>query len=91
MLHMLKEKMFCTLKIIDASILEDGVIVGRAMKLVGVTTDDDKKNYRRHFELAIAKKIGEFRNNSIRMLRNTFMGKRGDLTGKFIDEVTRSR
>ena len=81
MLHILREKMFCSLKIVDAAILRDGVIVGRVMKQVGVRTEDDKKNYRRHFELAINKKIGEFRHNSIRMLQNRFMGKRDDLTG----------
>ena len=57
MLHILREKMFCNLKIVDATILQDGVIVGRVMKQVGVRMDDDKKNYRRHFELAITKKM----------------------------------
>jgi len=80
MQHTLREKMVCNLKIIDASILPDGVIVGRVMKQAGVRTDEDRKNYRRHFELAITKTIGEFRNNYIRKLRNTFMGKRDDLT-----------
>jgi hypothetical protein len=84
LLHTLREKMFCSVKIVDASILSDGVIVSRVMRQVGVKTDEDKKNYRRHFELAIAKKIGEFRSNSIRKLRKTFMGERNDLTGEFI-------
>ena len=82
MLHALRETLFCNVKIVDSSILSDGVIVKRVMHQVGVQTEEDKKNYRRHVELAVSKKIGEFRNNSIRKLRKTFMGSRNDLTGK---------
>jgi hypothetical protein len=83
MLLTLKEKIFCSVKIVDAEILKDGIIVKRVMKQAGVRAEDDKKNYRRHFELAITKKIGEFRSNSIRKIRKTFMGERNDLTGKY--------
>jgi hypothetical protein len=82
MLYILREKIFCNVKIVDATILRDGRIVKRVMKQVGVNKEEDKINYRRHFELAITKKIGEFRSNSIRKLRKTYMGKRDDLTGK---------
>jgi hypothetical protein len=82
MLHILREKMFCTLKIVDNSILKDGKLVTRLMNLVGITVEKEKKNYFRHLELAISKKIGEFRNNSIRKLRKTFLGLRDELTSK---------
>ena len=74
--------MFCSVKIVDAAILSDGVIVKRVMDQVGIQTEEERKNYRRHVELAVSKKIREFRNNSIRKLRKTFMGSRNDLTGK---------
>ena len=87
MLHSLREKLFCSVKIVDSAILSDGVIVKRVMDQVGVQTEEDRKNYRRHVELAVSKKIGEFRNNSIRKLRKTFMGSRNDLTGEFVKFV----
>jgi hypothetical protein len=82
MLHILRDKMFCTLKIVDRSILKDGKLVTRLMKLVGITMEKERKCYYRHLELAISKKIGEFRSNSIRKLRKTFLGMRDELTSK---------
>ena len=85
MLLVLREKIFCCVKIVDSTILRDGIIVKRVMHSVGIEADEDKINYRRHVELAVSKKIGEFRNNSIRKLRKTYMGRRNDITGELRD------
>lgn len=85
MLNVLREKIFPGLKIVDSNLVKDGKIVDRVMKLVGINIEVDRDNYRRHVELAIAQKLGEFRNNSIRKIRKTFIGKRDRLTGESVE------
>ena len=85
--HCLKDfirvKIFRGVKIlIKDSLVEGGEIMGRIFKYLGIKEKTEKSRYQECIEIWVKKKIGEYRDNTIKTMQRRYKGVKGRGTSK---------
>lgn len=87
MMNYLRDVIFTGLKYATKETIENGSIVNKMLKNLQLTSDCQRTRYRLHLELALKKKIGQFRNNSIKNLKWKYIQYQGKGEGKTTNET----
>ena len=85
MMNFLRDVIFTGLKYVTKDTIERGVIGDMIMDNLQLESDFKRKSYRLHLELALKKKIGQFRNNSIKNMKWKYRVDQGKGEGKRAD------
>jgi hypothetical protein len=73
---------FTGVKYVTKETLEGGNIMKKITDNLQITDELQKNRYQRHLELALKKKIGQFRNNSIKNIKWKYRKQQGKGAGK---------
>jgi hypothetical protein len=78
----LRDVIFRGLKYVTKEVIESGQIVKKVLDNLQLVTELQKTTYQLHVELELKKKIGQFRNNSIKNIKWKFRTDQGKGEGK---------
>jgi hypothetical protein len=84
----LRDVIFKGLKYVTKEVIESGRIVNMVMDNLQMKTEWQRRTYQLHVEIALKKKIGEFRNNSIKNIKWKYRSDQGKGEGKMIIVLT---
>ena len=82
----LRDVIFKGLKYVTKEVIESGTIVGMILDNLQLVSEYQKRAYQLHLELALKKKIGQFRNNSINNMKWKYRIDQGKGEGKMDNE-----
>jgi hypothetical protein len=82
MMNFLRDVIFPGLKYVTKDTIERGTVSKKMMANLQLASDFQKRTYQLHLELALKKKIGQFRNNSIKNMKWKYRVDQGKGEGK---------
>jgi len=82
LINYLRDVVFTGVKYVTKETLEGGNIMKKITDNLQITDELQKNRYQRHLELALKKKIGQFRNNSIKNIKWKYRKQQGKGAGK---------
>lgn len=90
LINYLRDVIFKGLKYVTKEVIESGIIVGMILDNLQLVSEYQKRAYQLHLELALKKKIGQFRNNSIKNMKWKYRNEQGKGEGT-LDKIVAAR
>jgi hypothetical protein len=90
LINYLRDVIFKGLKYVTKEVIESGTIVGMILDNLQLVSEYQKRAYQLHLELALKKKIGQFRNNSIKNMKWKYRNEQGKGEGT-LDKIVAAK